>query len=141
MKAFFDTNIYIDVLKGSLPLAFYECYLEKYIIRLSPVVYQELIRCVTSAAFKKKVEKITHRIIFFPPPTTKMWIMAGNLSGKIMGSSDELTLEKIQNDILIALTARENGALLITQDKHFHIIQKHIPFSLILHSNEEKSAS
>ncbi len=65
-----------------------------------------------------------------------MWVKAGHLAGKIVGSFDELTLEKIQNDILIALTARENGALLITQDRHFHIIQKHIPFSLIFHSNE-----
>ena len=135
MKAFFDTNIYIDVLKGSLPLSFYEQFLDKYIIRLCPVVYQELIRCVTSPSFKKKIDQITHRVLFFPSPTIKMWVNAGNLAGKIMGNTDKLSLEKIQNDLLIALTARENGAVLITQDKHFRLIQKHVRFSLILHEN------
>lgn len=138
MIAFFDTNIYIDFLKGTFSRSLYDRYFEKYIIRLCPVVYQELIRCLRTDTIKKKVEQATKKIIFLEAPTTRMWIKTGQLAGKIAGSFDELTLEKNQNDILIALTARENGALLITQDKHFHLIQKHIPFSFIFHSNEEK---
>ena len=136
MIAFFDTNIYSDYLKGAFPKENYEKYLEKYLFRMCPVVYQELIRCIRTESLKKKVESATKRIIFLPPPTTNMWIKAGELAGKLLGNHDERTLEKIQNDLLIALTARENGALLITQDKFFRALQKNIPFHLILHSRK-----
>lgn len=138
MRAFFDTNIYSDYLKGVFPKENYDSYFEKYIIRLCPVVYQELIRCIKSEVLKKKVESATRKIIFLPPPTTAMWVAAGRLAGKILGTFDERPLEKIQNDLLIALTARENGALLITQDKFFRTIQKQVHFHLILHVNEKK---
>jgi predicted nucleic acid-binding protein len=135
MIAFFDTNIYIDYLKGIFPKKLYDRFFEEYIIRLCPVVYQELVRGVRSETLKKRIEEITEKIIFFPPPTNAMWIQAGELAGKVIGSYDERALEKIQNDLLIALTARHNGATLITQDQQFKMIQRHIPFRLIIHQN------
>ncbi len=133
MIAFFDTNIYIDLLKGIFPKSIYDRYFEEYIIRLCPVVHQELIRCIRSGRKKSEIEQITQKIISLPPPTNEMWIRTGELAGKVIGSYDERALEKIQNDLLIALTALQNGATLITQDHHFKMIRKHIPFQLILH--------
>ncbi|MBI2340169.1 MAG: PIN domain-containing protein [Deltaproteobacteria bacterium] len=138
MKAFFDTNIYFDFLKGRFPKLLYDSYFKKYIIRICPVVYQELIRCIRSGEVKKRVERMTRMVAFLPAPTVEMWKTAGEIAGQVAGSHDERTLESIQNDLLIALTARENGALLITQDKFFRAIQKHVPFQLILHVSEKK---
>lgn len=138
MKAFFDTNIYSDYIKGVFPKENYHRYFEKYVIRMCPVVYQELIRCVKSVELKKKIEVATGKILFLLPPTTAMWISAGKSANKVLGTYDERPLEKIQNDLLIALTARESGAILITQDKFFRTIQKHVPFQLILHAGERK---
>jgi len=76
------------------------------------------------------------KILLLSPPTTAMWISSGKLANKVLGMCDERPLEKIQNDLLIALTARESGAVLITQDKFFRTIQKHIPFQLILHVDD-----
>ncbi len=130
MLAFFDTNIYIDYLKGLFPAETYREYFQKYIIRMCPVVYQELIRCIRSEKIRKKVKRATQKILFLPPPSNSMWVQAGDLAAKVVGGFDELTLEKIQNDLLIALTAREYGAFLITQDHHFQRIQKHISFKI-----------
>lgn len=135
MIAFFDTNILIDFLKGIFPRKLYDQYREKYIIRMCPIVYQELIRGVRSEKIKEKIEETFARFIFFPPPTNAMWIQAGELAGKVIGGYDERALEKIQNDLLIALTARHNGATLITQDQQFKMIQRHLPFRLIIHQN------
>lgn len=136
MIGFFDTNIYVDYLKGIFPKDLYRQYFERFIIRISPVVYEELIRCLRSEELKKKVEEMVEKIIFLAPPTTKMWIRAGELAGKVTGSYDEQSLAKIQNDLLIALTAHQDGATLITQDRHFQAIQKHLSFRLILHSTK-----
>ena len=136
MIAFFDTNIYIDFLKGTFPETLYQQYFHKFIIRLCPVVYQELLRGIRSESVRKKVVAATKNIRFLAPPTNKMWTKAGELTGKIVRSFEEKTLEKIQNDLLIALTARENGATLITQDKDFSVIQKHLKFKLILLSQQ-----
>jgi predicted nucleic acid-binding protein len=35
-------------------------------------------------------------------------------------------------DLLIALTARHTGALLVAQDAHFLAIARHVPFTLVL---------
>lgn len=133
MIALFDTNIYIDYLKGTFPQSAYQKYFHDYIIRISPVVYHELLRGLRSEGLKKKVEKVIGRIVFLPPPTEKMWVKAAELAGAVTGSHDEIGLEKIQNDLLIALTAKAQGATLITQDKHFKTIQKYVPLRLIFH--------
>ncbi len=133
MIAFFDTNIYIDYLKGSFPQALYERYFREYIIRICPVVYQELIRGIRSNSIKKRVVQITKPIKFLPPPTQSMWIRTGELAAIVMKSRNERSLEKIQNDLLIALTAHSNGATLITQDRDFLKIRKYLDFKLILH--------
>ena len=132
MIAFFDTNIYIDYLKGIFPKETYDHYFESFIMRLCPVVYQELIRGIRSVSLREKVDTITKKIIFLSPPTHEMWIRAGELAGKVIGSYDPRSLERAQNDLLIALTARHHGALLITQDRHFKVIQKQIPLKLDL---------
>ena len=136
MIAFFDTNIFIDHIKGIFPKKLYDQYRQKYIIRMCPVVYQELIRCIRSEKLKKRIEEVTKKFIFFPPPTNEMWIQAGGLARKVAGTYDERALERIQNDLLIALTAFRNGATLITQDRQFKEIQRHIPFKLILHPDQ-----
>ena len=133
MIAFFDTNIYIDFLKGTFPKSLYSSYFEEYIIRVCPVVYQELIRGVRTEKLRKKIETLVGRVIFLPPPTTEMWVQAGELAAVVMQSSEERKLEKIQNDLLIALTARAHGATLITRDTHFKLIGRYIPFRFLFH--------
>src|SRR2546423_1318616 len=43
---------------------------------------------------------------------------------------EELGLARLQNDILLAATARHTGALFLTRDGHFRTIREPVPFRL-----------
>ncbi len=59
-----------------------------------------------------------------------MWDEAAIIMAKL--SSHSNTTDDIQNDVLLSLTARHTGTIIITQDKDFEKIQKFIEFKLIL---------
>ena len=39
-------------------------------------------------------------------------------------------MARLQNDLLLALTARHTGALFVTGDTHFSMLRRYIPFAL-----------
>jgi predicted nucleic acid-binding protein len=43
---------------------------------------------------------------------------------------EEGGLSRLQNDLLLALTARHTGALFVTSDGHFQTIRRLLPFRL-----------
>ena len=49
---------------------------------------------------------------------------------RIFAQHDEIGLARLQNDALLALTARHTGALLLTADAHFETLRERIPFAL-----------
>lgn len=128
MLALFDTNIYIGELTGKIPLADTQLWRSHYLIRLSPVVHHELLRGSRNTAL---IEEIGRKTVPTPPPSSKMWEKGARVLKKFVhefGFGEEIF--RLQNDILIALTAREIGALVITGDRHFVEIQKMVPFYL-----------
>lgn len=129
MIAFFDTNIYLDVLKGKFSKDIFDGYFSKYVIRLCPVVYHELLRGMREALIHK-VQRDFGKIIRLPAPTAEQWKEAALLIPQIEGSKDIRNLERLQNDVLIALTARSQGATVITQDRGFESIHKKVVFNL-----------
>lgn len=133
MIAFFDTNMYIDYLRGVLPAEMYLRYFQTYIMRMCPIVYHELVRGIRTPSVARKVKAVAEKIIFLPPPTTAMWTLAGQLMQTLHASSHQKTAEQIQNDMLIALTARQTGATLITRDQDFQQIRRKVSFEFILH--------
>lgn len=132
MIAFFDTNVYIDALKGNLSEDSFNHFFKDHVVRLCPVVYHELLRGLRTARVRKRVESAARNILFLPPPTVKMWIDAAKLIPKVIGNFDGLALAHLQNDVLIALTARETGTTLITRDSHFKRIREFLPFKFRL---------
>ncbi|HME00845.1 MAG TPA: PIN domain-containing protein [Terriglobia bacterium] len=112
----FDTSVFIDHLRTG-------CHQQRIellsgLIRTSSVVLAELWRGATEPAeqeFLRALEK-NHRIL---TPTENNWLESGRLLGKIYADTGFAPdkLRDLHFDVLIALTARSHGALLITSDR------------------------
>jgi predicted nucleic acid-binding protein len=112
----FDTSVFIDHLRTG-------CHQQRIeslsgLIRTSSVVLAELWRGATRPAereFLRALEK-NHRIL---TPTEKNWLESGRLLAQIYADQG-FTPDKLRDlhfDVIIALTARSHGALLITSDR------------------------
>ena len=55
---------------------------------------------------------------------------AGRLLPRIFSDHEALGLARLQNDVLLALTARHTGTLFVTRDAHFESLRRHVPFTL-----------
>lgn len=136
MIAFFDTNIYIDYLRGVMPAQIYVRYFHTYIIRLCPIVYHELLRGIRTPKVAKLVTQLTEEVLFLPAPTTAMWTQAGQLMSAWRPARGGKTWEEMQNDVLIALTARHTGTTLITRDADFKKLQRQLDLAVIYHPTD-----
>ena len=126
----FDTSVFVDHLRTN-------CHRDRIdsvsgLIRSSVVVLAELWRGATKPeerAFLKALEK-NHPIL---TPTEKNWLESGEILGTIYrdkGFAPE-KLRDLHFDVLIALTARSNGATLITSNESdFQLIKTYRNFSL-----------
>jgi predicted nucleic acid-binding protein len=126
----FDTSVFVDHLRTN-------CHSDRIdsvtgLIRSSAVVLAELWRGATKPeemAFLKALEK-NHPIF---TPTEMNWLESGEILGTIhrdKGFAPE-KLRDLHFDVLIALTARSNGATLITSNgSDFQLIKSYRNFSL-----------
>jgi predicted nucleic acid-binding protein len=130
MIAFFDTNVHIDLLTGKFSLDAVLREIGSLPVRLSPVVASELLRGV-SVQGRSAIDKLISRLISLEPPSWRQcWYDAGRLLPRIFSDYEEVGLSRLQNDLMLALTARHTGALFVTGDSHFDAIRRHVPFEL-----------
>jgi predicted nucleic acid-binding protein len=126
----FDTSVFVDHLRTG-------CHQERIetihgLIRTSSVVLAELWGGTTKSAeieFLKALEK-NHPVL---TPTEKNWLESGKILGRIFKDRG-FTPDKLRDlhfDVLIALTARTHGALLITSNRiDFELIRGYRDFHL-----------
>jgi predicted nucleic acid-binding protein len=130
MIAFFDTSVHIDLLSRRLPLEEAMEAVGGGPVRLSPVVACELLRGARGPAVPR-VEELVRRLVAVEPPSwRRCWIDAGRLLPKVFPHHEEVGLARLQNDVLLALTARHTGTLFLTRDAHFEALRAHVPFAL-----------
>jgi predicted nucleic acid-binding protein len=134
--AFFDTNIYIDLFRGKIKTKDLSAY-QGYLIRLSPIVKSELLRGCKTKRARKVTQSLIDQVTELPVPTNKMWEQAALILSTLPETKHK-KIDELQNDVLLALTARHTGAIFITQDKDFTIIQRFIPFKWVLHANSRQ---
>lgn len=126
----FDTSVFMDHLRTNK----FENRLAGFsgLIRNSSVVLSELLRGATKREEKEFVLVLArnHRIL---SPTEKNWMESGEILLAI-NQADGFNSEKLRDlhfDVLIALTARNYGATVITANKRdFELIKKHKDFKL-----------
>ena len=137
MIAFFDSSIHIDLHLGDLSL---ETLIEEIggmPVRLSPIVASELLRGVSGQA-RRSVEKLINQLLPVEPPSwRRCWHEAGRLLPRIFRHHEDVGLARLQNDVLLALTARHTGTLFVAGDAHFEAIRGHVPFRLKVLTNSK----
>ena len=130
MIAFFDTNVHIDVLRGSRSLADILATIGNVPVRLSPVVASELLRGVSGHGARSVIRLVRGLVPVEPPSWRSCWLETGRLLSRVFPDHEALGLAQLQNDLLLALTARQTGTLFITGDAHFAVLRRYIPFTL-----------
>ena len=132
MIAFFDTSVHIGLLRGTLSPGAVLREVGRAPIRLSPVVASELLRG-TSGRTRRTVTSLVRRLLPLEPPSWReCWIEAGWLLPRIFPDHEEVGLARLQNDALLALTARHTGAVLLSRDAHFAAFRRHVSFALTM---------
>jgi predicted nucleic acid-binding protein len=132
MIAFFDTYVHIDVLRGIRPVADVLGAIGNPPVRLSPVVASELLRGVSRRG-ARSVQRLVRGLVALEPPSWRAcWVEVGKLLPRIFPHHEDVGLARLQNDVLLALTARHTGALLVTGDPHFRTLRGHVSFTLKL---------
>jgi predicted nucleic acid-binding protein len=130
MIAFFDTSVHIPLLSGALSWDTALQIVGRCPVRLSPVVASELLRGVTGAD-RSHVETLISQLLPLDPPSwRRCWYETGRLLPKIFPDHEAVGLARLQNDCLIAFTARHTGSLLLAADGHFAAIRRYVAFPL-----------
>jgi predicted nucleic acid-binding protein len=128
MIAFFDTSIHIDLLTGALSFDQVVQNMGSVPVRLSPVVASELLRVVSK---RSVIERLVRQLMPIEPPSWRQcWYDAGRLLPEIFRDHEEIGLSRLQNDLLLALTARHTGALFVTTRQSFRSSAPTDSFSL-----------
>jgi len=130
MIAFFDTNVHIDVLRGIRSLADILATIGNLRVRLSPVVASELLRGVSGHGTRSVIRLVRGLVPVEPPSWRSCWLETGRLLPRVFLDHEALGLARLQNDLLLALTARHTGTLFVTGDAHFTALRRYIPFTL-----------
>ena len=102
------------------------------IVRVSSVVLAELWRGVSGKAEADTVRTLARNFGILTP-TEKNWLESGQILGKIRidHGFEAAKLRDLHFDVLIALTARSHGAMLITSNRaDFELIQTYRHFAL-----------
>lgn len=129
--AILDSSIYIDNLRTG---RFKEEILElPFVVRCSAVVLAELSRGARSRSMKKFVDELEKksRVI---TPTEAEWAESGRIVGRIAAAKhyDAQKTRDIHFDVLIAMGARQIGAVLITRNADdFKTILGFMSFNLV----------
>jgi predicted nucleic acid-binding protein len=132
MTAFFDTSVHVALLRGQLSTEAVLATVQGGPVRLSPVVASELLRGTRGRA-ARAVEKLVDRLLPIEPPSwRRCWLDAGRVLPEVFADHEEVGLARLQNDVLLALTARYTGTTLVTMDAHFSTLRQHVPFTVVL---------
>jgi predicted nucleic acid-binding protein len=106
---------------------------------LSVVVAQELRAAVTRGRDRKALERnvlgVFERAGRTFAPTARAWHHSGDLLSD-MARKDGLEIGRVSksfaNDVLLALSCREAGCVLVTaNDRDFHRIRRYVPFEYV----------
>lgn len=137
IKVILDTSIYIPLINIGVAHPALQVDIGKPLIYLSATVVSELY----AGAFDKKTIKLLDKLYKafcdaqrIVAPSAADWQAAGSVIaklGKKYGFEDKY-LSKLQNDLLISLSARQIGAYVITNNtKDFLRLKEFVNFNLL----------
>ena len=129
--AVLDTSVYIENFRtGRFTLTLLR---SPWIIRCSAVVLHELRRGARTASEHAFVNELARKVRIITP-TEGHWLESADVLSRIKKRSgyDPNKLKELAFDVLIALSARDVGATLVTRNRgDFAEISRHISFKVV----------
>ena len=129
--ALLDTSVYIENFRtGSFTL---DLLRSPWIIRCSAVVLHELRRGARTAVVLRYVAELARKVRIITP-TERHWFESAEILSRVGRKKGygPNKLRELAFDVLIALSARDIGATLITCNREdFAEIRKHKPFKVM----------
>lgn len=132
--ALLDTAIYIDVWESDRHQTLLASLRRGVIVRHSAVVLSELYRGARTATALKRVIDLYRLARPCWAPDEGDWHTAGRVLRQlgVHNGWGRGRLWQLQNDVLIALTARKYGTTVVTTNRgDFEILSRHIRFAAI----------
>jgi predicted nucleic acid-binding protein len=136
-RVLFDTGVYILAIRGGLGSpAFHSLQAALPRAHLSSVVAAELRAGATSEPARRAVDQFTRwadRVGRVATPTAASWERAGDILGAIRRKEPHLRskVPTLWNDVLIALSARQIGAEVVTANiGDFETLRRYLRFDL-----------
>jgi len=136
-----DTHLFIDAFHDAVAEAELERFHERFtpVEYLSVIVAQELSAGIRSApdaqALKKNIFRVYERRGRSFAPSAAAWHRSGDVLAQ-MSRQEGLELSRVSksfsNDILLALSCREHGCVLVTDnERDFRRIQRYVEFEFV----------
>lgn len=125
-----DTSVILDFLDGSIadPFSLIRPY---QLILISPVSFHEVLRTYPEEAHSVLINELRQELL--PIPTLEHWIEAAQVLRQLYPCRAEKNIARMQNDILIALAARDAGAPVWSRDSDFELVCDQLGIGLIIH--------
>jgi len=133
MKYLLDANVYLSAIRSAPYYAAFRHVLGQIMPNtwLSSVVLQELLRGARGDLGRAAVRRVTRaleRAERVVAPIHADWVQAGMAQGRIWDEEPSRRSKVLQNDILIACSARRIGAVVVTENVgDFSLIARHVP--------------
>jgi predicted nucleic acid-binding protein len=132
-KAILDANLFIDYWASGAREDLIE---HRPLVRyLSAVVLMELRSGIRSERERRDIDALEARHrnrSRTPAPSQDASRRAGDLLDRLRRAGYEVRAASLVNDLLIALTARELGATVLTRDRDFLTLRRFLDFDLEL---------
>ncbi|MBY0249294.1 MAG: PIN domain-containing protein [Nitrospiraceae bacterium] len=129
--ALLDTTVYIENFRsGRFTFRLLQSH---FVIRCSSVVLHELLRGARAATERKFVLELSRRCQVVTP-TEQQWLKAAEILNQLRRREhyEVIKLRELAFDVLIALSARNIGASVITTNHtDFRAIQRELSFHLL----------
>ncbi|MDP3111990.1 MAG: PIN domain-containing protein [Thermodesulfovibrionales bacterium] len=132
-KAVLDTSFLVEHFRKNTVYDTFINLNRLYHITFSSVVLMELLSGAYDAKEQKLIEQIKNNFTVISI-TERQWYVAGNIMLKLRKGKkvDPLRIKSLLADILIAISARDIGAVLITRnEKDFKLIQEALDFKYL----------
>ena len=130
MRVVADTNVILDFLDGSISDP-YELIRPYRLIFISPVAFHEVLRTYPEEFHSKLLHELGEELL--PIPKIEHWIEAAQVLRKLYPTRKEKSVARMQNDVLIALAARDLGIPVWSRDQDFESICNHLKVGLLAH--------
>ena len=128
MKVVVDTSIILDFFDGVIENP-YKIIQPYRILAVSPVVLHEVLRAYSSDVQVSIADHLMNELL--PPPTLGNWIESASVMRELYPKREKQNVARMQNDVLIALSARDLQAPIWTRDGDFELICKHLGVGLL----------